>query len=35
MRVLCWTAIGIVFVVMRSARRSAAPAALAISAARP
>jgi hypothetical protein len=35
MRVLCWSAVGIVFVLMRSIRRSAAPAAVAISAARP
>jgi hypothetical protein len=35
MHVLCWSAVGIVFVAMRSANRSAAPAALAISSARP
>ena len=34
MRVLCWSAVGIVFVLMRSIRRSAAPAAVAISSAR-
>jgi hypothetical protein len=35
MRVLCWSAVGIVFVLMRSVRRSAAPAAVAIASARP
>jgi hypothetical protein len=35
MRLLCWSAVGIVFVVMRSVRRSAAPAAVAMSSARP
>jgi hypothetical protein len=35
MRLLCWSAVGIVFVLMRSVRRSAAPAAVAISSARP
>jgi hypothetical protein len=34
MRVLCWSAVGIVFVLMRSIRRSAAPAAVALSSAR-
>src|ERR1700676_5441214 len=35
MRLLCWSAVGIVFVLMRSIRRSAATAAVAISPARP
>jgi len=35
MPLLCWSAVGIVFVLMRSIRRSAAPAAVAISSARP
>jgi hypothetical protein len=34
-RLLVWSAVGLVFVLMRSARRSAAPAAVAISPARP
>jgi hypothetical protein len=32
---LCWSAVGIVFVLTASIRRSAAPAAVAISSARP
>jgi hypothetical protein len=35
MRLLCWSAVGIAFVLMRSIRRSTAPAAIAISSARP
>jgi hypothetical protein len=35
MRLLCWSAVGIVFVLMRSIRRSAAPAAVAIPSVRP
>jgi hypothetical protein len=34
MRLLCWSAVGIVFVLMRSTRQSAAPAAVAIASAR-
>ena len=34
-RLLCWSAVGIVFVLMRSIRRSAAPDAVAIACARP
>ncbi len=35
MRLLCWSAVGIVFVLMRSTRRSAVPGAAAMSPARP
>jgi hypothetical protein len=35
MRLLCWSAVGIVFVLMRSIRRTAAPSIVAISSARP
>src|SRR5712692_3133872 len=35
MRLLCWSAVGIVFVLLRSTRRSAAPGAVAIASARP
>jgi hypothetical protein len=35
MRLLCWSAVGLVFVLMRSARRSAGPAAVAMASARP
>ena len=35
MRMLCWSAVGIVFVLMRSIRRSAPPASVEIASARP
>jgi hypothetical protein len=35
MRLLCWSAVGILFVLMRSARRSAEPAAVAMASVRP
>jgi len=35
MRLLCWSAVGILFVLMRSARRSAEPATVAMASARP